>query len=168
MKTKYIFLFVLLQTILACGQTTNNTEQINYPKPNGWVNDYENLFSESEEKTLDSLISDFERKTSNEIVIISVDSTILQNEKLDSFALHFANYWGVGKKDKNNGILFCISSQQRKIRIENGLGIEKVLTNEKTKEIMDKNIIPYYKKMEYYKGTLEGLYAIMNGLEEVK
>jgi uncharacterized membrane protein YgcG len=56
----------------------------------------------------------------------------------------------------------------RKIRIENGLGIEKVLTNEKTKEIMDKNIIPYYKKMEYYQGTLEGLYAIMNGLEEVK
>jgi len=168
MKTIQLLLFVILQTILACGQTTNNTEQINYPKTNGWVNDYENLFSENEEKTLDSLISEFERKTSNEIAIITIDSTNLKNQEINDFTLKLANYWGIGKKEKNNGILFCISSQLRKIRIENGFGIEKVLTNEKTKEIIDNNMIPYFKESEYYQGTLSGLYAIMNGLEEVK
>ncbi len=166
MKTIHLFLFFLLQTVLACSQTNDSTEQLNYPESKGWINDYENLFSYDEARILDSVISDFESKTSNEIAIITVDSTILKNEEFNAFAFNIANYWGVGKKDKNNGILICISVQQRKIRIENGLGIEKRLTNDMTKKIIDETILPNFKHGEYFQGALQGLKSIIKTLDD--
>jgi uncharacterized protein len=63
-------------------------------------------------------------------------------------------------------ILICISSQLRKIRIENAYGIEKRLTDGMTKKIIDETIIPNLKQGEYFQGALQGLNSIMKILDD--
>ena len=56
-----------------------------------------------------------------------------------------AKKWGVGDKDKNNGILISFSNGLRKVNIQNSLGIAKVYSNEETKNIIEQTIKPFFK-----------------------
>lgn len=129
----------------------------NLPKPVSWTNDYENLFTESEQKNLDSIITKFEKETSIEISIVTINTLKVSEEKFEDLTLHMARTWKIGKADKDNGILIGISKGYRRIRIQNGNGIEKIITDEETKNIIEKYFIPYFRKVEYYDGTFIGL-----------
>jgi uncharacterized protein len=142
---------------------SNNVNSVaeKFPGPTGYVNDYENLFSVKEKEILENLISDYEKKTTVEIAVITFDTAMLGTYSVDSFTLAIGKKWGVGKKDKNNGIVIGICSQYRKIRIENGYGIQNILSNAETKELIDTSFIPFFKNDDYFKGTLNGLKALM-------
>jgi uncharacterized protein len=131
------------------------------PKPTRWVNDYENLFTEAQQSSLDSIIDDFKNKTSVEICIVTLDTFVTTQEKFDNLALHIANTWGIGDKDKNNGVTICISKGYRRIRVCNGYGIEAYLSNKETQTIVDHNFIPSFKNGNYYEGTINGLMTII-------
>jgi len=75
--------------------------------------------------------------------------------------MEIGNHWGVGQKGKNNGVVIGIAPQLRKIRIENGYGIQKILSDEETKQIIDSLIIPEFRKADYFEGTRKGLMAII-------
>lgn len=128
----------------------------------GWVTDYEKLYTKDEIKNLNRIITEFEKQTSNEIAIITLDSLRVTEENFDALSLRVANEWGIGKPEKNNGILIAISKDYRKIRIQNGIGIEKVLNDDETKLIIEKQFIPYFKENDYYKGTLNGILEIID------
>lgn len=134
------------------------------PQPTGYVNDYENLYSDSEEATLDSIIADFEGRTTKQIAIITFDTTMTTRDSLDELTLRIANKWGVGQKDKNNGVTIGICRGYRKMRIQNGYGIEKIMTDSETKEIIDIFFIPDFKEGNYFEGTLKGLNALIKKL----
>jgi uncharacterized protein len=136
------------------------------PKPKGWANDFEFLFTMEEETTLDSIISEYKKKTNIEICIVTIDTTFTTKEKFDDFVLHIHNTWGVGEKIKNNGIVIGISAGYRQMRISNGFGIENLLSDEETKQIIDNDFIPLFKKSDYYGGTLNGLQALIKKLNE--
>jgi uncharacterized protein len=131
------------------------------PRPRGWTNDFVDIFSKTEEESLDSLIGNYEKKTSTEIAVVTINSEMMGPLDLESYSLLMLRTWGVGKKEKNNGILIVIAPDINKIRIENGYGIERVLSNEETKEVIDKVIVPYFKKDKFYEGTKAGINALM-------
>jgi uncharacterized protein len=137
----------------------------NLPKPKNWTNDYENLFSKIEQTKLDSIISKFEKETSIEISIVTIDTIKTSKEKFEDLTLHIAQKWKIGKAEKENGILIGISKGYRRIRIQNGNGIEKILTDDETKKILENYFIPEFKKGEYYQGTLNGLCEIIRILK---
>jgi uncharacterized protein len=136
------------------------------PEPIGFINDYDHLYSKIEVKAIDKIITDYEKKTTVEICVVTIDSSLVLRENFDTLATHLLNIWGVGKSIKNNGILMLVCKEYRKIRISNGFGIEKILSNEETKLIIDNFFIPNFKKNEYYKGTLSGLKEIMKKLNQ--
>jgi uncharacterized protein len=127
------------------------------PIPIGRINDYEGLYTNEEEQMLDSLVSAFNAETGFELCIITLDTTVVAREKFDELNLRIANRWGIGQKNKNNGALISISRGYRKMRIDNGLGTEKLVSDSETKSIIDRYFIPYFKTGQYYKGTLTGL-----------
>ncbi|UGS24758.1 TPM domain-containing protein [Flavobacterium channae] len=137
----------------------------NLPKPINWTNDYENLFSDEEEALLNQIITDFEKETSVEIAVVSIDTFKVSKEKFSDLSLHMAKTWGVGKKEKSNGILILISNGYRQIIIQNGDGIVLFLSDDETAKIIRNQIIPYFKKEEYFKGTKVGLLKIMELLK---
>ncbi|MBF0595853.1 TPM domain-containing protein [Faecalibacter rhinopitheci] len=66
----------------------------------GWVTDYEKFYSKKEIKNLNTLITKFEKQTSNEIAIITLDSLRVTEENFDALSLRVANEWGIGKPEK--------------------------------------------------------------------
>ncbi len=137
----------------------------NITNPYHFISDYENLFSEEEETILDSIVNNFEKHTSIEIAIITLDTILVANKNFEELTLLIAQKWEIGKKEKNNGILIAISSEYRRMRIQNGFGIEKQLTDFQTKNIIDNVITPFYKNGEYFNGTKAGLIDIINTLK---
>lgn len=136
------------------------------PKAIGWINDFEHLFLEKEIDSLSSIISRFERATSIEIAIATLDSSLSSISEFDNYTLMLANSWSIGKKEENNGILIAISAQLRRIRIQNGSGIVNFFSDKEAKHIIDKEFVPSFKKGEYFEGTLKGLNAIIKLLEQ--
>lgn len=159
---RLLFPLCLLFFIQVSGQVVKDSS---IPKPIGSVNDFEKIYAPMEIKTLDSLIGDFKKRTSIEVSIITIDTTMIKKENFDSWTLKVMNSWGVGKKINNNGILIAISRGYHRIRIQNGYGIEKNLSNGETKEIIDKDMIPSFKEAKYFEGTLNGLQALIKRLE---
>lgn len=135
------------------------------PNPVGWVNDFEQLFTDKQKKYLDSIIEDFKRQTEIEIAIVTIDSSATATEQFDSLTLIIANKWGVGQAGKDNGILIGISKGHRRIRIQNGYGIEKLITDNETKQIIDKYFVPEFKKGNYYNGTRNGMMKLFDLLK---
>ena len=134
----------------------------NFPLADGSINDFEEIFTIDEEKKLDSIISNLEKVKEVEIVIVTIDTNMVSREKFNEFAIHLLNVWHVGKSVKDNGILICISSGYRQMRISNNFGIERILSDAETQQIIDKSFIPSYQRSKYYKGTLNGLKALIN------
>lgn len=179
MKKYTVLFFLLLVTIGAIGQTnkklkTNSTKENlteyrqifwdSLPSPMGWTNDYEGIFSDIEKFKLNFCITKFEKETSMEIAIVTIDTIKVAREKFDDLSLHIAKTWAIGKKGKDNGIFIGFSKGYKKIRIELGDGTIKILSEKETKEIIENNFIPEFLKGNYYQGMFNGITKLMQVL----
>lgn len=159
-----IFAFAVM-LILGCGSKRNQPLNCaDYPRPIGYVSDFENILDSTQVQSLNAILSGYEATSTNEIAVAIV-STIKPAKSMFDYSLQLARCWGVGKKDKNNGILIVISKNLRQIQIQNGKGIEARLTNDETKHIVDSIIIPEMKNGNYYEGLRDGIDAIKKELE---
>ena len=139
-------------------------QENNFPKPIGYVNDFENVLSLEEVTKLENLLINYEKQTYNELVIVTISKT--ENEiDFDTYALDLSKNWGVGKRGKDNGLVLVISNQLGRIRICTGTGTEKILTDEICNTILEENIIPNFKNGEIYKGIESGINALIEKLK---
>lgn len=174
MKKQLLILLLLSQFFTACAQTPQKID-IPRPKddvlmraiaqPKGYVTDFEFLFNETQIKELDSLIHDFEKRTTIQIAVVTLNQSYCDKEDFEAYTLQLANTWGVGQKGKDNGILVAISKQFRQMHIHNGKGIEKILTDEATRKIIEGYFVPKFKEEKYFEGTLHGLKGLISTLE---
>lgn len=137
---------------------------VKFPNRLGYVNDFEGIFSSEQVKELNDLAANHEKETTNEIVLVTIGSYEPYPSLFDySYAL--ANHWGIGKKEKNNGIAIVMGKQIRQIRIQVGYGLENKLKDEEAKRIIDQIIVPEFKKGDYYAGLEKGLVEIINEIK---
>lgn len=115
---------------------------------------------------MNKIINEFHDSTTVQIAVVTLDSSFSDREHFDDYTLQLANKWGVGDSIKNNGILIGISAELRCMRIHNGYGIEKIMSDSETKKIVDSVFIPRFKETNYYLGTLNGLEAITKHLSK--
>jgi uncharacterized protein len=156
MKSKLNFFLILIFGVISFsfGQETS------FPKPVGFVNDFENLLSLEEVTKLENFLINYEKQTSNELVIVTTNE-IINEVDFDTYAVDLAKKWAVGKKHKDNGLVIVISNQLRKIRICTGNGTEKILTNEICDTILQEIILPNFQNGEIYKGIESGIKALI-------
>lgn len=138
------------------------------PNPTGWVSDFYDLYTPSEEAILNNLIDTFEQRTTIEISLVTLreDMTGPDSLSLDEYTLDLARAWGIGKAATGNGILIGISPVYRRMRIQNGTGIEAIITNGETAEIVKEGFLPGFRAGSFFEGTLAGLKMLMERLEE--
>ena len=166
MKFSFILLILLLRITAQAennsnwDSTKNNTKHV-FPNSLGWVSDFENILSCKQEKKLSKIVKKFEKKTSNEIVIVTIES-ILPYDNLADFTTDLFNQWGTGKAGKDNGLVIVFSQARREVRVGTGYGTEKILTDIICKNIIDNNMIPYFKKQNYYKGLKSGIKELIS------
>lgn len=160
LKTTYILYLIFL---ISCSGTDKKTKN-NLPDYTGCVNDFENILTKEQINDLTDIIIKNEKETTNEIAIATI-SSFEPYKTLFDYSLDLAKYWGIGKKNKDNGILIVFSKMIREMRIQVGIGLEKKLTNEECKMIIDSSFVPEFKKGDYYAGVKKGLTEIMNEIK---
>ncbi len=119
-------------------------------RPTGFVQDYANLLTADQVSVLESKLENFERQTTDEIAVVTIPS--LDGDTIENVAQDIFTKWGIGKKDKNNGVLLLISLAEHKTRIQTGYGVEGDLTDVGTAFIQDQAIRPAFREGDYYSG----------------
>ncbi len=126
----------------------------------GFVNDYSQILNDTQENELNSLITTYERETTNQIAVVIIN-TIEPYTNAQKYATDLANTWGVGQKGKDNGLMIVVSMSSRQIGIATGQGAEKILTDEICKRAIDSVFVPEFKEGKHYEGIKKGtLYLI--------
>ncbi len=101
---------------------------------------------------------ELEQQTGIQLAVLTVKS--LNGQSIDTFGVEVAETWGLGQKDKDNGILITMALSERMLRIDVGYGLNPVLTASKTGFIRREYMNPYFKKGDYAQGLLSGIAAI--------
>lgn len=166
-KTAAAFFLVFAFSLLSYAETVNEVEN---PKTarNAWVSDGAEVMDSGSEAQINAYIDELEKKTGAEIAVVTVKKceTILSAGRYEmdvkDFAVNLFNSWGIGKKEQNNGVLVLVSIGQRRIEIETGYGVEGILPDGKVGAILDKQVIPYFKKDDYAGGIAQGVFALGN------
>ena len=124
-----------------------------YPKPIGCVNDFAEIFEKEYIDKMETLITDLEKETTAEIAVVTTDS--LEGKSIEMYAVELFEAWGIGKADKDNGILFLVALKDREYRIEVGYGLENVITDVIASDILDEIVLPKFKEVKYGLGSFE-------------
>ena len=132
------------------------------PAAIGWINDFEDLFTESQEHLLEKTLAHFERTTSVEIAVVTVDSNMVAKNQFDEFGYRILKIWGIGKISKSNGILICICKDYKKICVITDFGIDKYVSEPEKNKMISRDFLPYFARNDYFDGTSNGLNALLN------
>ncbi len=156
MKYHLLLLFVLI-SISVWGQLA-------VPEHAGvWIHDEANVLSGQTKALLESVVKAERDSTSNQIAVLIIRS--LQGEPLEEYSLKVAEAWGLGQKDKDNGVLLLIAIDDRKVRIESGYGLEGTLTDALSSRINRNEIAPYFRQGQYDEGVKAGVAAIIQAIK---
>lgn len=167
MRTLLAVMLLLTGNVLLAQRSDFFIKQL--PKPAHVVNDFGSFLSTSDEKTLEDDLISYRKKTGKAIVIITL-STLTDGTgytwSVEETALEYFNKWGIGDRNKNNGVLILISKDPRRVRIATGTGVENILTDDVCQQIIDNTIVPDFKLSFYYAGLKKGvkdIKAVLNG-----
>jgi len=132
------------------------------PKLKGYVNDYAGMISPSVRSKIEEDLRTFEQSDSTQIVILTIPS--LEGENIEEFGIKVAEAWKIGHQGKDNGVLFIVSKEERKIRIEVGRGLEGKLTDLMAGRMIDQVIKPRFKQGDFDGGFITGVSALVAGV----
>jgi len=162
-KTKFIiFCFSILFSVFVNlnAQTENAKSLSEFPTQiKKYVVDETNTLTGDQTNILLKKLVDFEKATSNQIILYIIPS--LNGEPIEMVSIKIAETNKIGKKDKNNGVLLLISKEDKKIRIEVGYGLEGALTDAISSSIIRNEIAPSFRNGNYFEGVTKGLDAII-------
>lgn len=157
---KIIFVLVILLTQAVFSQGFQIPEK---PKSQTSVYDYIAFLSASQKTTLETKLVRYSDTTSTQIVVAIIPST--KGENINYLATNWGEKWGIGAADKDNGVLILLAKNDRKIAIQVGKGIEYLLTDFQSKRIIERVILPEFKKGNFYSGLHKGADYIFKTLQ---
>jgi uncharacterized protein len=144
------FLFFIALFFSVCGNA--QIEKIIPPKPAAFyaVVDNSNTITSEQKETLNRKLTHYKDSTTNEIAVVIIPTT--GDYAIEEVALRILRDWGVGTRDKNNGIVILVAKDDHKIRIEVGYGLEGAVPDITAKSIIDNDLTPNFKEGNYYRG----------------
>ena len=156
---------LLILTVLLSQISFSQGFQIpNKPSLETSVYDYVNLLSSLQKTNLESKLIRYSDTTSTQIVVAIISTT--EGENINYLAAQWLTKWGLGQAKKDNGILVVLAEKDRKIAISTGYGVEHLMTDFQSKRIIERVIIPEFKKGNYYAGLDKGsdfIFKTLNG-----
>lgn len=134
-----------------------------FPPLTGRVVDNADMLSATDEQQLTQLLAGHEQRTTNQVVVVTLDN--LGGYEIEEYGYQLGRQWGIGQKDKDNGVLLIVAKQERKVRIEVGYGLEGVLTDAMSSVIIQNEIVPEFRQGQFANGINKGATAIVKLLE---
>lgn len=158
-----LFVFVaLLLTVFAVADS--NAQDVARPAQalTGRVVDAAGIIDPTARQQLTQKLADFEAKSSDQVVVVTVPS--LNGEDIETYSNRLFRSWALGQKQENNGILLVVAPNDRKVRIEVGYGLEGTMTDALSSVIINGTIIPAFRTGDYSGGVVQGVDGILSVL----
>ena len=132
-------------------------ERSNPPK---LVNDFAGVMTSDEVNALEQKLVAFNDSNSTQIAIVTLKS--IEGYDIADYAFKLGEKWGIGQKEKDNGILVLIAPNDRKVFIATGYGNEEYVTDAMSRRIIEEKFKPAFKNNNFYQGLEDGTNAIID------
>jgi uncharacterized protein len=126
------------------------------------VVDKANILSPQAEQKLDADLANLEQQTGHQVVVATVPD--LQGYDIADYGYQLGRAWGIGRKGQNDGVVFLVAPNERKVRIEVGYGLEPVLTDALSSVILQSKVLPRFKAGQMEQGVVDGTEAVIQQL----
>jgi uncharacterized protein len=134
-----------------------------YPEPTDYSVDQAGVLSEEQEKWLNDKLAELDGPR-QQIAVVLVKTTAPVS--VEEYGIRLAEKWRVGKKDVDNGAILIVATEDRKVRIEVGKGLEGDLTDAEAGRILDEAVVPRLADGDWYAGVMAGAEAISREVSE--
>jgi len=152
MKKVFFIAFLVFLLFVSIG----HAQEI--PTLKKYVNDYADVLSASDESRIDSLCAEIEKNWTVEIAVLTVQTT--QPMTIEEYAVETFEKNGIGKKDKDNGLLIVAAIEDRKWRLEAGYGLEPIINDAKAGRVGRAYLTTYFKEGDYANGLYYAVDAV--------
>jgi uncharacterized protein len=124
----------------------------------GRINDGAGLIPAPARERIEATLRDLEAGTGAQVAVLTVDS--LEGEPIEDYAVRVFQAWRLGRRGVDDGVLFVVARQERRMRIEVGYGLEGRLTDAVSREILDERVRPRFRAGDFGGGVEAGIDAI--------
>jgi uncharacterized protein len=139
------------------------TDPIPVPKLTARVIDQTGSLTAAERDSLEAKLSAFEQARGSQIAVLVVPS--IGPEAIEEFAGRVTDEWKLGRKGVDDGVLFVVAKQERKMRIHTGRGTQGTLTDALSKRIVSDLVAPRFRTGDFAGGIDAGVDAIIKAIE---
>ena len=129
-----------------------------------FVFDKEQILTENQVDSLNTLFENHEIETTNQIVLVTTPD-FGNHRDIAEYSVEFGNFHGIGQRNKDNGVVIVFSKAKREVFIATGYGTENFLRDELAKGIVDNFMIPKFRVDDYFGGLYAGSKEIVEFLE---
>lgn len=152
------FTLCLTSVVEARSYRVADIENVQLGDKSRFVTDPDDIITREAEATLDSLCYSLRHRGIAQVAIVAVEE-IEPNDTFD-FAIKLFESWGVGNKERDNGLGILLVTGNREIRFVTGYGIESELTDDMCVRLQRAYMLPHFREGDYSTGMVEGLRAI--------
>lgn len=143
--------------------TTDNTPNVRLQDKTNYVSNPDNILSGAACDSINRMLHTLEQKTGIETAVVVLPS--IGNGDCFDFAFNLGSKWGVGKKNKDNGLVILLVTDQRCIQFVTGYGLEGDLPDAICKRIQSKYMVPYLRNGDWDNGMVAGIRAVCARLD---
>lgn len=158
----HLFAFLFLLPLLAVAIPVDRVQNVHVADRSRFVTDQTGTLRPETVAWADSILADIWRQTGAEPVAVFVDST--DGDDIDDYATELFTRWGIGKKDRDNGLLVLVAVGDRRAAIRTGYGTEGVLPDVVCTRIIRHKMIPHFKQGDYDGGLIAALQTIRSAM----
>jgi len=138
-------------------------DDVRLPPLRGYVTDEAGVLSAAERARLTSVIEGLRARTGAEIAVVTVPTTAPLDDF--SYAMKLADAWKPGNEKTDTGVVFLVATQDRKLRVLVGYGLEGILPDGLVGEIQDREIVPEFRAGRVGAGIVRGVEALAKRIE---
>jgi uncharacterized membrane protein YgcG len=129
------------------------------PVPFTFVTDQGNLLSDADAKKLEGGLRSYAEKTGTQVVVVTVPT--LGSRSVADYGRALGTAWGVGQRDKDNGLVVLIGAKEHKVTIQPGSGLASAITPAVVSRVINQEMTPSFKQGNYFAGLRAGLNTLM-------
>src|SRR5438094_1381830 len=155
--------FLISATLVALVSLSSQAAEIIPPKPAGYFNDYAGVVSKEAALHFNEQLARFERETSNQVVV-AVFPKMQSDSSIEDYTQRVAQSWGVGKKDRRNGVVLFVFIEDRKMFIQVGYGLVFFFKQKTAYEITERHIKPLFRAGNDEAGLATGIDLICKAI----
>lgn len=155
-RTRPVIRFLLLALLAALASPAAAQS---FPALSGRVVDAANLLSPADEAELTGKLQALEQASSRQLVVATVPD--LEGRPIEDYGYQLGRHWKLGQAGANNGAILLVAPNERRVRIEVGYGLEPIITDALSWQIINGQILPRFKANDYPGGIKAGADALI-------